>query len=147
MRKLIFPVLTLLLLAPFVRAADFSGNWSGSAELKPPDGDSQVVPIHAEFKQQGKSLTGTIGKQGVGQWPIDKGRIEDGKINFEFEAPEGDEPSGKRLYTVRLNAADETQLQGEFDFAVGAARSRASLRCDGTSNAERSQFGPVTTVD
>jgi hypothetical protein len=132
MRKLIFPVLTLLLLAPFVRAADISGNWSGSAELKPPDGDSQVIPIHAEFKQQGKSLTGTIGKQGVGQWPIDKGRIEDGKINFEFEAPEGDETSGKRLYTVRLSAADEMQLQGEFDFAVesGKITGKLTLRRD-----------------
>jgi hypothetical protein len=118
MRILMGAALALLLITPFVRAADVTGKWSGSAELKTPDGDAQVLPVQAEFKRQDKSLSGSIGKAGDQQWPIAKGKIEDGKINFEFEAAEGDEASGKRLYTVRLTVVSETQLQGEFDFAA-----------------------------
>jgi uncharacterized protein involved in outer membrane biogenesis len=80
------------------------------------DGDTQTIPVHAELKQQGKAVTGTIGKEAEQRFPIDKGKIEDGKITFECEAPEGDESSGKRLYTVRLSVISETQLQGELEF-------------------------------
>jgi hypothetical protein len=114
-------------MAPLVGAADVSGKWSGSAELKTPDGDSQTIPVHAEFKQQGKAVTGAIGKEAADQWPIAKGKIEDGKINFEFEAPEGDEASGKRLYTVRLAVVSETQLQGEFEFETDANKITGKL--------------------
>jgi hypothetical protein len=108
---LLMPVLALLLTAPFARAADISGKWSGTAELKPPDGDAQVVAVKAEFKQTDRTLAGSTGKAGEEQWPIAKGKVEDGKISFEFTAPEGD---AMRLYTVRLAVLSETQLQGEF---------------------------------
>jgi hypothetical protein len=114
-------------MAPLVRAADVSGKWSGSAELKTPDGDSQTIPVHAEFKQQDKAVTGAIGKEEAQHWPITKGKIEDGKINFEFEAPEADEASGKRLYTVRLTVVSDTQLQGEFEFDADGTKVTGKL--------------------
>ena len=33
-------------------------------------------------------------------------------------APEADEESGHRKYTLRLNVVSESQLQGEFDFVT-----------------------------
>jgi len=121
MRKLILPMAAFFLLAAFAKA-DVSGKWRGSAEFKTPDGESMVVPISAEFKQQDKSLSGTTGKEGEEQYPIEKGQIDSGKLSFEFTAPEADEDSGKRTYTLRLNVISESQLQGEFDFLVNGTK-------------------------
>jgi len=114
MRRLVFLVVTFMLSAAWATTGDVSGKWRGSASVKLPDGD-QVVPISAEFKQQDKSVTGTTGKDGEEQYAIDKGKIDDGKLSFEFTAPEEDEPSGKRTYTLRLNVVSDTQLEGEFE--------------------------------
>ena len=121
MRKVILSVAAFFLLAGFAQA-DVSGKWNGSAEVKTPDGESMVVRISAEFRQQDKSLSGTTGKQGEEQYPIEKGQIDGGKLSFEFTAPEGDEESGKRLYTMRLNVVSESQLEGEFDFLMSGAK-------------------------
>ena len=115
MRILVSCAVTLLLLGTLaLAAADVSGKWRGSAAVKLPDGD-HVVPMSAEFKQQGKSVTGTTGKDGEEQYAIEKGKIEDGKLICEFTAPEEDESSGKRTYTLRLNIISDTQLEGEFE--------------------------------
>lgn len=93
-------------------------------EIKTPElGESQVVlPVSAEFKQQDKSVSGSIGKEGQEQYPIEKGAIESSKLSFEFTAPEEDEASGKRTYTVRLNVVSETQLEGELEFTTNGAK-------------------------
>jgi hypothetical protein len=114
-RRMASAVLAVLLLAPLVNAADVTGGWAGSAELKTPDGESQSIPVQAEFKQQNGEITGTIGKEAEDHFPIEKGKIEDNKLTFEFTAPEG---SGTRLYTVTLTVVSATQLQGEFGFKV-----------------------------
>jgi hypothetical protein len=109
-------MLLMLLTGPLASASDITGDWSGSAELKSPDGQAMVLDVHATFKQANGAVTGTIGKEEDDQYPIDNGKIEDNKITFEFTAPEGTEP---RLYTVRLTVVNETQLQGEFEFKAG----------------------------
>jgi len=114
MRKLVVLFMAFMLGAAWATAGDVSGKWRGSASVKLPDGD-QAVPISAEFKQQDKSVTGTTGKDGEEQYAIEKGKIEDGKLIFEFTAPEEDEPSGKRTYTLRLNVVSDSQLEGEFE--------------------------------
>ena len=96
MRTRMFPVAALLMLAPFARAADVTGKWRGTAEAKLPDGQTQVIGITAEFKQHDKSVSGTTGKEGEEQYPIEKGQVDGGKLSFAFIAPEADEDSGKR---------------------------------------------------
>jgi hypothetical protein len=98
MRKLFVSMAAFFLLAAFARA-DVSGKWRGSAEIKTPDGESLVVPISADFTQQDKSVTGSTGKEGEAQYPIEKGQVDGAKLSFEITAPEGDEDSGKRTYT------------------------------------------------
>lgn len=83
--------------------------------MQMPDGQSMVVPVSAEFKQQDKSLTGTTGKDGEEQYAIERGKIEEGNLSFEFTAPEEDEPSGKRTYTMRLKIVSDAKLDGEFE--------------------------------
>jgi len=116
MRKLILPLAAFVLSAGIVMA-DVSGKWSGSAELETPDG-TQKIPISAEFKQKDKSVSGTTGKEGDEQYPIEKGLFDGNKVTIEFTAPEADEESGHRKYTLRLNVVSESQLQGEFDFVT-----------------------------
>lgn len=126
MRKLILASATFLLLTVYARA-DINGKWSGSAEVKTPEDESLVLPVSAEFKQQDKSVSGTIGKEGEEQYPIEKGALDAGKLSFEFTAPEGDEESGKRTYTVRLNVVSEAQLQGEVEFTANGAKVTGKL--------------------
>ena len=120
MRKLFLPLAAFLLLAASARA-DVSGKWSGTAELQTPDG-LMSLPISAEFKQQEKTVRGTIGKQGEEQFPIEKGALDNGKLTFEFTAPEEEEASGHRTYTMRLNSTGDAQLQGEFDFVTNGQK-------------------------
>jgi len=113
--KMLMCCTTLLLLPVLAAAADVSGKWRGSASVQMPDGQSMVVPVSAEFKQQDKSLTGTTGKDGEEQYAIERGKIEEGNLSFEFTAPEEDEPSGKRTYTMRLKIVSDAKLDGEFE--------------------------------
>lgn len=126
MRKVFLPVAGLLVLSAYARA-DVSGKWSGSAEVKSPEGESQVLRVSAEFKQQDKSVSGTIGKEGEEQFPIEKGSLEGSRLSFEFTAPEEDEPSGKRTYLMRLNVVSEGQLEGEFEFVTNGAKITGKL--------------------
>ena len=99
-----------LTLAPVaVSATDLSGKWSGSMDLKTPDGQAVSMPVTAEFKQDGKTLTGTVGKASDEQFNVDKGTVEDKKVSFEVQAPDG-------AYLVKLTIAADNQLEGEVNF-------------------------------
>jgi len=87
-----------------------------------------AIPISAEFKQQDKSVNGTTGKDGEEQYTIEKGTIDGNKVTFQFTAPEEDEPSGKRTYTLRLNIISDTQLEGEFDFVMNDAKMTGQVK-------------------
>ena len=123
MRRL---VLFMLLMTPFLMAADVSGRWSGSLEIKTPDGQTQSIPAYAEFKQNGDSVTGAVWKESDDQFRIEKGRIENDRITFEFTAPKGSEDSAL-VHTVRLTVVGENQLQGELEFENGGTKFTAKL--------------------
>lgn len=117
MRKPYLLVSTFFLLVGLAQA-DVSGKWSGTVDIDTPDGKASL-PITAEFKQQDKALTGTIGKQGEPQYPIEKGALESGKMSFEFTAPDADEESGQQKFTLRLDVVQDNQIQGEFKSVNG----------------------------
>jgi hypothetical protein len=62
------------------------------------------------------------GKRARNNTKSKKGMLDGGKLSFEFVAPEEEEASGKRLYTMRLNVISDTQIQGEFDFVTNGAK-------------------------
>ncbi|HTP86857.1 MAG TPA: hypothetical protein VMJ34_07915 [Bryobacteraceae bacterium] len=106
MKKLLLS-LCLLLLPLSVAAADISGKWSGAVEFKAPDGTVQTMPVTAEFKQDGKTVTGTAGQEGQEQFSVDKGTIDGDRLTFEVEAPDG-------LYSATLTIAADDQIKGDI---------------------------------
>jgi hypothetical protein len=111
-------LLLLLLSAIPVMAGDISGKWSGSLEFKGADGQAQTIPAHADFRQRGDALTGTVWKDADHQFSIEKGKIDGSTITFEFKAPEGEEDS-TLIHTVTLTAPNENRLEGEVSFEAG----------------------------
>lgn len=99
-----------LLLLPLTAAADVSGKWSGSMDIKTPDGTVQSTPVTAEFKQDGKTVTGTAGREGDDQLTIENGLLDGGTLTFDVEAPDG-------KYSVSLKLVGDSKLQGETTFS------------------------------
>jgi len=101
----------VILLAPLAaRAADVSGKWSGSMDMKGADGTPQSMPVTAEFKQDGKTVTGTAGREGDDQLTVQKGTIDGDDFTFEVEGPDG-------VYSVKLKVGGDGQLKGEVNFS------------------------------
>jgi len=99
----------LLMLAPLLfSAADLSGKWTGSMDLKMPDGSLNSTPVSADLKQTGATVTGTAGVAGGDQFPV-KGIFDGNQLTFEVQAPDG-------VYAVKATAVSDTQLKGEVSF-------------------------------
>jgi hypothetical protein len=67
-------------------AADISGKWSGSFTVTGLGGESQHDTAFVVFQQKGTELTGSGGPDETRQWPIQKGKVEGGKITFEVQS-------------------------------------------------------------
>jgi hypothetical protein len=98
-----------LLLLPLTAVADVSGKWGGSMDIKAPDGTVQSTPVTAEFKQDGKAVTGTAGREGDDQLTIENGLLDGDTLTFEVEAPDG-------KYAVSLKLVNDGKLDGETTF-------------------------------
>jgi hypothetical protein len=127
MRRRICAVLFVLLLAPLASAADVTGKWGGSLVVKNPDGETVTVPAHADFKQQGDSVTGKVWKEIERQFAIEQGKIEGNRITFEFKAPEGSEHAEPLVHSVRLTVVSEDQLQGDLDVGMDGDKMTGKL--------------------
>ena len=79
-------------------------------DMKAPDGTAQSMPVTAEFKQDGKTVTGTAGREGDDQLALQKGVFEDGQLTFEVEAPDG-------IYAVKLTLVSDGNLKGDVTFS------------------------------
>lgn len=100
----------LLMLAPLAfAAADVSGKWSGSMDMKLPDGSVNSTPVTAEFKQTGTTITGTAGVAGSDQFAIEKGTVDGTQVSFEVHAPDG-------VYVVKVNLVSDTGMKGDVSF-------------------------------
>jgi len=104
-------LLAILLLLPAtlaLAANDISGTWSGSMDLKTPDGQVNSTPVSAEFKQSGQTVTGTAGAIGHEALLIEKGAIDGDRLTFEVD--------GGR-YAVKVTLISESQMKGEVTIA------------------------------
>ncbi len=107
MRRLL---LFLLLLAPLaIAAADVSGKWAGSMDVKLPDGSVNSTPVTAEFKQTGATIAGVAGVAGSDQFAVEKGMLDGSQLTFEVHAPDG-------LYAVKVTLVGDTQMKGDVTF-------------------------------
>lgn len=114
MRKLLLTV--LLLLAPLAAATtDISGKWSGSMTRKTDNGSIESTAVVAEFKLDGKTVTGTAGAAGQEALPLEKGTFDGDQLTFEAHAPDG-------IYRVRLSVVSASELKGEVTFTDATGR-------------------------
>jgi hypothetical protein len=95
-------ILAVLLCTLPLLAADVTGTWTGTGKL--PD---REVTAHFILKQQGSTITGSVGGSESDQQPIASGKIEGDQVTMEV-------PAGNGSYKVSLKlAADGNTLKGE----------------------------------
>ncbi len=103
MKRILSLTFALFAASAILLAADATGTWTGTFTV---NGDSpEPRPALLVLKQDGDRLTGTAGPDASQQMPIEKGKVEDGKLTFEVAAGEsimkfalvlnGDELSGE----------------------------------------------------
>ena len=103
---------TIVLLAATAAAGDISGKWSGSFKV---DGGDHNVPQLFILKQQGKSLTGSGGPNASEQYPIENGRVDYSKVQFELTTGEWKfeynltQSSDQLQGSLKLKSTDETR--------------------------------------
>jgi hypothetical protein len=93
----------MLLAAISLLAADVTGKWSGKILAKTPEGEQELT-AYVVLTQDGNKVTGTAGPDAGEQYPIENGKIQDGKLTFQVSAgggtlsfavkPDGDRMSG-----------------------------------------------------
>lgn len=76
------------LLAAAAFGADVTGKWSGSYEMTR-EGETRSAPAMAVLKQDGTTITGTIGPSETEQFKIKTGGIDGNRIHIEIEPTEG----------------------------------------------------------
>lgn len=93
----------LLLSAGSCAAADVSGKWSGTIDLKE-DGQAKTVPAFLILKQDGSNLTGSGGGNETDQHPIRKGMVDGDNVTLEVQ-------DGDSVFTLTLKV-DGDQITG-----------------------------------
>jgi len=68
--------------------ADVTGNWSGTVKMKR-DGADQSDAAHLILKQEGSTVTGSIGVHSGDMRPIENGKIQGDQITFEVATNNG----------------------------------------------------------
>ena len=79
-------------------------------DKKTPDGKVDSTPVFADFKLDGKAVTGTAGAQGSDPETIGNGKLEGDQLTFEVRAGDG-------TYAIKLTVVSESQLKGEVTFS------------------------------
>lgn len=99
----------VLLLSAFLSAAALStpnvtGRWSGTLQM---DGENEAKPAYSILKQEGNTLSGSIGPNEGEQDSFQGGKVDGDKLTFDV--PQG--PSGEGSIHVELQV-DGDQLTG-----------------------------------
>lgn len=111
MRLLCACVLLILLAFPLA-AADFTGKWTGSAEIKTSEGTSDGGSAYADLRQKGNEITGSAGYDETRVAPIEKVKLDGKKLTFQVTLS-GDD--GKTVYTVSVTLVNDNRLEGDFE--------------------------------
>jgi hypothetical protein len=105
-------LLSLLLTAVTLSAADVTGKWSGSIErIGGPMGGARTDEHFLTLKQTGTIITGTAGPKREVQWEIVNARLDGNKLTFETSVP----GSAKLVFAYNLELTGE-ELAGSMEF-------------------------------
>ena len=87
--RTLFVLGILAVMAIAAPAADVTGTWTGTFTTPSGDGGEREGTAHLVLKQDGVTLTGTAGPGPEEQMPLNKGKIENGRITFELSHGDG----------------------------------------------------------
>ena len=106
--------LCLFLAATLLFGAGVAGKWTGSVQVKLPDGETRSYDLFASFSQNGDDVSGSIGRADEGDGiAIQRGRMQGGRLSFEVTPPESMTPV---KFELELNKETlEGSLKGEID--------------------------------
>jgi hypothetical protein len=121
MKKLLW-VISLCAVSAF--GADVTGKWSGTIDLNR-GGETKTDAALLDLKQDGNSVTGTVGPEQGNRFAIKTGRVEGNKIHLEVD-PSDSAPSpglivfdlivdGDRITGEMNGEADGGRIQGKLD--------------------------------
>lgn len=111
--KTILLTFLLLGLTAALPASDVTGKWTGTVEVKMPDGEVRTYPLHLEVQQSGERITGTIGREPEEKLPLEKAKLEGGKLSFEVVPADAGAPVA---FELEISAGRlEGKLKGETD--------------------------------
>jgi len=106
--------LYLFVAATLLFGAGVAGKWSGTAEVKLPDGETRTYNLQANFSQSGEDVSGSIGREYEGDGiAIQKGKMQGARLSFEVTPPESMTPVKFKLELKGENL--EGSLNGEAD--------------------------------
>jgi|SRR5271165_2180368 len=100
-----YRILSFLLFALPLCAADFSGKWSGSYDVLMQDGQAMKGNLVLTLAQSDSELTGTVSSAEHGELKISNGKADGDNVSFELHT-EG--PT--MVFTLKL---EEEHLRGE----------------------------------
>jgi hypothetical protein len=89
-------------------AAEVSGKWTGSIQVKTSSGEMMTVPLMAELHQKGQKLVGTVGRYATEKQAVQNGKVEGTKVSFEVTSADSGIPF---KFALTLN---DTHLDGEM---------------------------------
>jgi len=97
-------IIAVFLLTVNVMAASVTGRWSGQFRV---DGGDHDVPQLLILKQDGNKLTGSGGPNETEQYPIENGKVNGDRVQFEITTGEW-----KFTYDVK---ADGATMKGNLE--------------------------------
>ena len=86
MKRLLAVSLVIALATPVLFAATVTGMWSGTLEIRRPDGSGRRTPALVILKQDGDTVTGSAGASESNQTPIRNGKVNGDRLTFEVES-------------------------------------------------------------
>jgi hypothetical protein len=98
------PTLAVFLLAINLMAANVTGRWSGRFRV---DGGDHDIPQLLILKQEGNKLIGSGGPNDTEQYPIEDGKVNGDRVQFEITTGEW-----KFTYDVK---ADGATMKGNIE--------------------------------
>ncbi len=101
----------LLLCTGALLAADLTGKWSGSFDIKNQDGTTKPGSAYLDLKQSGEEVTGTAGPNSGEQMQIQKGKLAGNKLTFEV-------PTGESLMKFELTFEND-RIEGDVRRETG----------------------------
>lgn len=103
--RVTFSVLFLLLFSLPLSAADLSGKWTGSGELKLNNGETANTTVYLDIVQKGEEITGNAGPGPEQLLPLSKGQFKGDQLTFEV-VPAAD--SGYGLFVFQFKVSGDT---------------------------------------